>query len=186
VKVVDFGLVKKVDKQADANLSVANAIMGTPLYLAPEAITSPDALDARGDLYALGAVGYFLVTGKPVFSGSGILQVLTRTLNDAIESPSQRLGKPVPAKLEAILMQCLSRHPEDRPVDATEVREALLACDDVEPWTTAAAKDWWASARADAVAARAAKKKEDEEVSPFDATLTIAPRDGAGGAAAAE
>jgi eukaryotic-like serine/threonine-protein kinase len=182
VKVVDFGLVKKTEasQNSDANLSVANAIMGTPLYLAPEAITSPESVDARSDLYALGAVGYFLLTGKPLFSGAGVLDVLTRTLSDKIEPPSQKLGAPVPAKLEAIIMKCLARDPKLRPTDAATFRDELLACngDDVGLWTMNDAKEWW-KARAEDVANRARVKASEDEVSPFDATLTIAPRSAA-------
>src|SRR5262249_34398118 len=74
VKVLDFGLVKALDGQDKANVTSPNALIGTPLYLAPEAMNHPDRVDARTDVYAVGAVGYFLLTGTPVFTGSTIME----------------------------------------------------------------------------------------------------------------
>src|SRR5262249_59169500 len=72
VKVLDFGLVKPVDGREQANVTNPNALMGTPLYLSPEAVNQPDAVDARADVYAVGAVGYFMLTGTPVFTGTTV------------------------------------------------------------------------------------------------------------------
>lgn len=172
VKVVDFGLVRQLGN-SDPTLSTADAIAGTPLYLSPEAITSPKDLDARSDLYALGAVGYFLLTGEPVFRGESVLQVLTQALHQDVEAPSARLGKPIPAELEQIILACLARERDARPVDATAVRDALLACSDVSRWTAEDARHWW-STRADAVRKQAGGKHAP--ASPFSATLAVAPR----------
>lgn len=173
IKVVDFGLVRQLGN-SDPTLSTADAIAGTPLYLSPEAITSPKDLDARSDLYALGAVGYFLLTGEPVFRGESVLQVLTQALHQPVEAPSARLGKPIPPQLEQIILACLARERDARPIDATAVRDALLSCTDVSPWTPDDARNWW-STHAESVRKQTSVRGH-ALASPFSATLEVAPR----------
>jgi serine/threonine protein kinase len=93
-KVVDFGLVKELDTSGGSTTRSAdtNLLVGTPLYLSPEAITTPEHVDARSDLYALGAVGYFLVTGKPLFEGRTIMELCAHHLHTQPIPPSVRLG----------------------------------------------------------------------------------------------
>jgi eukaryotic-like serine/threonine-protein kinase len=172
VKVVDFGLVRKVG-MSDPAVSTTDAIAGTPLYLSPEAITTPDGIDARSDLYALGAVGYFLLTGTPPFEGKSVFDVLARTVGNPVEPPSARVDHPIPAKLEAIIVACLAKDRAGRPSDATALRQALLDCDDVPSWTAADAAAWW-STRAPALR----QTTTPGEVSPFTGTLAVAPRSG--------
>lgn len=144
VKVVDFGLVKDMGTRSGSVLETGiNTIVGTPAYLAPEAIASPDDVDARSDIYAIGAVGYFLLVGEPVFTGRSVMEVCAKHLHDAPARPSVRLGKPLPTELEEILLRCLEKQPDDRPATANAVREALLASG-VESWTEQEARAWWA------------------------------------------
>jgi eukaryotic-like serine/threonine-protein kinase len=153
VKVVDFGLVKVVGLGANGGappepaLSVANTITGTPLYLAPEAVTDPDSVDARADLYALGAVGYWLLTGAHVFGGRSVVEVLGHHLHTEPVAPSRRLAAPVAADLEAVLLACLAKKPEDRPSSAHDLRERLRACAAAGLWTNDRAAAWWAAHR---------------------------------------
>ncbi|HEU5061308.1 MAG TPA: serine/threonine-protein kinase, partial [Kofleriaceae bacterium] len=153
VKVVDFGLVKYVGLNADGGahsepaLSVADTITGTPLYMAPEAIAEPETVDARADLYALGAVGYWLLTGKHVFGGRSIVEVLGHHMHSEPIPPSRRLGAPVGADLEAVLLACLAKRPEDRPASAHLLRERLRACAAAGRWTAERAAAWWAANR---------------------------------------
>jgi serine/threonine-protein kinase len=166
VKVVDFGLVKDVGlagrgaTPAEPALSSANAITGTPLYLAPESVLAPETVDARTDLYALGAVGYWLLTGTHVFDGKSILEVCAQHLHSAPESPSTRLGAPVALDLETVLLACLAKRPEDRPASAHVLRDRLRACAAAGQWTNARAAQWWAmhreELRSGGAAARAA------------------------------
>jgi eukaryotic-like serine/threonine-protein kinase len=144
VKVVDFGLVKAIEGlSGDVAATNLNAITGTPLYLAPEAITSPDAVDARSDLYALGAVGYFLLTGHNVFEAKTVVEVLGKHLN-AIPVPlSERLGKPVPEDLAALILSCLAKSPEGRPASAAALRTGLRASAAFARYDAAAATAWW-------------------------------------------
>jgi eukaryotic-like serine/threonine-protein kinase len=169
VKVLDFGLVKDVGPSAsvgdasEAALTKADMITGTPLYLAPETLTAPETMDARADLYALGAVGYWLLTGTHVFSGASIFEVCAHHLHSVPDPPSARLGAPVAADLEAVLMACLAKRPEDRPASAHILRERLRACAAAGSWTNARAAEWWSlhrhqlrSGGAEASTARAA------------------------------
>jgi len=149
VKVVDFGLVKDVgfktqgERTSASLLSMADTITGTPLYLAPETVIAPESVDARTDLYALGAVGYWLLTGTHVFGGSSIVEVCAHHLHSAPELPSVRLGAPVAADLEAVLLACLAKRPEDRPASAHVLRARLLSCAAAGRWTQERAARWW-------------------------------------------
>ena len=153
VKVVDFGLVKDVglgargEAAAEPALTMANSITGTPLYIAPETVTSPETVDARTDLYSLGAVGYWLLTGTHVFGGRSILEVCAHHLHSVPDAPSTRLGAPVSADLESVLLACLAKRPEDRPASAHVLRERLRACAAAGRWTNARAAQWWAANR---------------------------------------
>ncbi|HEX2873416.1 MAG TPA: serine/threonine-protein kinase [Polyangiaceae bacterium] len=153
VKVVDFGLVKDIaakgsgDTPPDPTLTAANSITGTPLYLAPESILAPETVDARADVYALGAVGYWLLTGTHVFSGTSIVEVCAHHLHSAPEPPSTRLRGPVAADLESLILDCLAKRPEARPASARVVRERLLACSNAGGWTNDDAAAWWSSRR---------------------------------------
>jgi serine/threonine-protein kinase len=142
VKVLDFGLVKEV-AGGEASLSREDTVAGTPLYMAPEAITGR-GVDARSDLYALGAVAYFLLTGSPVFEGRTVVEVCARHLHAPVEPPSQRAGVALPARLEALVLACLAKSPADRPASAAALLDALAACDDVPAWTREDARRFWA------------------------------------------
>ena len=142
-KILDFGLVKEIDKQTSSSLTSANTITGTPQYLPPEAILAPESVDARTDLYALGAVGYFMLCGEHVFSGMSIVEVCGHHLHTEPTPPSERLGIELPSDLEALLMQCLKKDPEARPQSARALFDALGECQ-VERWTSSDATDWWA------------------------------------------
>ncbi len=143
VKVVDFGLVKPIRDAEAADLTAANAITGTPQYLAPEAITRPDSVDARSDLYALGAVGYFLLAGRDVFEGGTLVEICSHHLHSEPEPPSEKLDSVLASDLEQLLMACLAKKPSERPQNAAELRRRLGACQDAGRWTEADARAWW-------------------------------------------
>jgi len=143
VKVLDFGLVKDNSPDSGAALKTElNALIGTPTYLAPESIHSPSEVDGRTDLYALGAVAYFLLTGQDVFQGNTVVALCIAHLHDAPRRPSERLGRELPPDLEALVMSCLQKAPEARPASAASLRKALLACD-VAAWSNEDADAWW-------------------------------------------
>jgi eukaryotic-like serine/threonine-protein kinase len=145
VKVVDFGLVQ--DLAHTERPSAGHGIAGTPAFLAPEAITDPASVWGAADLYALGAVGYYLLTGTHVFDGNDVNEILRQHVDIAPEPPSLRLGQPVPAALEALILRCLHKDPQQRPTAAT-LATALDALEDVPAWSAAAATAWWATWRA--------------------------------------
>jgi serine/threonine-protein kinase len=122
----------------------ADSITGTPLYMAPECVTKPDTVDARSDLYALGAVGYFLLTGCHVFEGNTVVEVCSRHLLATPIRPSERAGRELPPALEALILDCLAKAPKDRPANAVEFAERL-ARSGLEPWRNADASAWWSS-----------------------------------------
>lgn len=145
-KVLDFGLVKDVAGSDGTRLTRENVLAGTPEYLAPEAIREGPSSDPRSDLYALGAVAYYLLTGTPVFDGSP-MQVIQKHLAAAPDPPSSRLGVPLPAKLEDLVLELLEKDPSRRPESAHAVLERLGSLDDVEPWSAERARTWWIERR---------------------------------------
>ena len=144
-KVLDFGLVKDLTSRNDANLTTAGQVTGTPHYMSPEALRDPDDVDARSDLYALGAVGYFVLTGQSVFEGKSTVEIWSHHLNTAPLPPSKRLEAPVPEDLENLLLACLAKSPDDRPQTASELREKLASCADWGAWTADRRQLWWES-----------------------------------------
>ncbi len=164
VKVVDFGLVKEIEgANADARVSALNTIVGTPLYLSPEAILTPGDLDARSDLYAVGCVAYFLLTGAPPFGGTTALEVFAKHMHGEPEPPSRRCS--VPAALEALILECLAKDRERRPDSARTLRKRLDACG-LDPWTDDDARGWW-SERGTAL------RESRATVSPSNETLAV-------------
>jgi serine/threonine-protein kinase len=143
-KVVDFGLAKDLEGASSSALTRATDITGTPLYLAPEAITAPDRVDARGDLYALGAVGYYLLAGVHVFEGATLVELCSHHLRTPPVAPSTRLGRPLPADLEAVVLSCLEKDPARRPQSADALASHLAMCVGVDEWKEAQAREWWA------------------------------------------
>jgi tRNA A-37 threonylcarbamoyl transferase component Bud32 len=143
VKVLDFGLVKSVGGQPSDNSLVTEIGMtpGTPAYMAPE-VGLGESYDGRADLYALGCVAYFLLSGHLVFEAPNVFQVIAGHLNDAPQPVSRRTDRPVPPALEQVVMACLAKRAVDRPQSAGEL-SASLAAIDVEPWTESEAARWW-------------------------------------------
>ena len=148
-KVVDFGLVKPLAAaETPSSVSARNVLTGTPLYMSPESMITPGAGDPRSDLYALGAVAYYLLSGHPVFEGASIAEVIGHHLHTEPAPPSARLGRPVPFELETIVMQCLRKQPDERPGSAEALRSALRRCRLVPAWTSDDAAEWWRRFRA--------------------------------------
>jgi eukaryotic-like serine/threonine-protein kinase len=179
VKVLDFGLVKEVKaKKMDPSLSNMGALVGTPLYLAPESITAPDKVDHRSDIYALGAVAYYLLTGGPFIKGRTMVEICAAHMYEKPESPSLRIGKPVPKSLETIILKCLEKSPDARPQSASELVDALDNAEGVEVWTNANARAAWAetppaSEKKPPQVIDAAPDSEIEEPAPASRSIPI-------------
>ncbi len=142
VKVLDFGLVKTASMGAEASLAtIEGVIMGTPAYMAPE-MALGENVDARTDLYALGCVAYYLLTGEQVFHGDTVLKVITQHLQAVPLPPSQRSKLPIPAALEHLVLACLAKKPEDRPQTARQLAQSLDAIAGMT-WGEEEARRWW-------------------------------------------
>jgi serine/threonine-protein kinase len=139
-KVVDFGLVKELDETA--GLTREGRLAGTPHYLAPETLTSTAQVTPQADLYSLGCVGYYLLTGQRVFDGS-VIEVCSHHLSTPPVPPSERLGYAVSQQLSRVLLACLEKTPDRRPASARALVERLDGCDDMAPWTPDDARTWW-------------------------------------------
>jgi len=142
VKVLDFGLVREFRSDGSVTGSNLDILVGTPLYLSPEAILSPAQLDSRADLYALGALAYVLLTGAPPFTGRTLVELCGHHLHTQPERPSAR-GVAVPDDLERLVMDCLAKDPGARPQGAQQVAELLGRCVDAGRWGEAEAERWW-------------------------------------------
>ena len=146
VKVLDFGLVKDLEGTEEAEVTMDQNARGTPLYMSPEAIATPADVGPASDLYAVAAVGYFLLTGSHVFSGRTLMAVCASHLYDEPEPPSRRLRSAVPEGLERLLLCGLAKNPALRPSSARAFRGALLQLRDrgeVARWTEDEASAWW-------------------------------------------
>ena len=156
VKVLDFGLVKDLGAvplrapgetsqapETPAAVSQDGSLLGTPLFLAPEGVTNPSAVDARLDIYAVGAVAYFLVSGEMPFTGATAIEIYAHQRRGPPPPLSGREGLQVPTGLEELIFECLSFTPEKRPATARDVQRRLSTCEGIEPWTEEMALAWW-------------------------------------------
>jgi len=144
VKVLDFGLVKDTtDPQLSARLTAPDATAGTPAYIAPEIVRGDAQADYRVDLYSLGCVAYWLVTGRLVFEAPNALQLMFQHAHAEPVPPSSRTELPIPAGFDEVVLACLAKRPEDRPASAGEVGRRLAASLDGDRWTTERAERWW-------------------------------------------
>ena len=142
-KVLDFGLVKVVESDRGAALTGVNEVTGTPQYMSPEAIETPSRVDARADIYSLGALAYYLLTGEHVFPGTSALDVCHDHVHTAPVPPSKRVDAEIPPAFEALILDCLAKDPADRPSTAADFEERLLSCPGVGVWDRARANLWW-------------------------------------------
>ncbi|MEE2827880.1 MAG: serine/threonine-protein kinase, partial [Myxococcota bacterium] len=176
-KVVDFGLVRQLGDAAEMGLTGEGSILGTPLYLAPESIRGGGAVDGRADLYALGAVGYYLLTGSHLFGGSQLLEICWKHLETPPEPPSERLGRPVPAALEQVLLDCLEKDPDKRPQTAADLRDRLRACvASLGPWGQVQAEEWWARNQQASPALQGSELEDSEERETQVGTIVVQRR----------
>ena len=143
-KVVDYGLVKEITANTGES---SQMILGTPAYIAPEVVTDPSKVGPAGDLYALGAVGYFLLTGKPVFEGKTSVDVCVQHVTATPVPPSKAAGIFIPEALEQTILRCLAKSPRDRPT-ARALAALLRDAPPAKDWTEDEALAWWTKFRA--------------------------------------
>jgi serine/threonine-protein kinase len=142
-KLLDFGLVKSFGTEDDSvKLTRDGALAGSPAYMSPEQALGHKVLDARSDIYNVGAVGYFLMTGKLPFDRESALQMLHAHAYEPLV-PSQEFNAAVPADLQRVILRCLEKDPDHRYQDAVTLEKALAACESTNPWTDERAEEWW-------------------------------------------
>jgi hypothetical protein len=143
VKVLDFGLVKALDDQKQAGMTDQRGLTGTPLYMSPEAIQLPGSVDARSDLYAVGAVGYYLLTGKPVFEAESVVDLCQKHVAAAPTPPSERTHGAIPTALENAILACLEKSRAKRPQTARDLSVLIKRCAEATAWSIDEADAWW-------------------------------------------
>jgi tRNA A-37 threonylcarbamoyl transferase component Bud32 len=141
-KLLDFGLVKPVAEMPSARLTMDGVISGTPLFMSPEQARGNGEVDARSDIYSLGAVAYNLLSGQPPFVRTSPLEVMIAHVRDDV-APLSQFQPDVPADLEQVILRCLAKRPEDRFQNADSLEQALSECAAADQWTQSYAARWW-------------------------------------------
>ncbi len=142
IKVLDFGLVKNVQDEGQGS---ERGLTGTPLYMSPEAIQTPLSVDGRSDLYAVGAVAYFLLTGRPVFEASSLDELCQKQVDEVPVKPSKRMRADLSQELEYAVLACLEKTRAKRPQTARDLAQLLTKCPEAAKWTIDDADAWWYS-----------------------------------------
>jgi len=142
VKVLDFGLVRAVHSRS-TDKTTWNAVVGTPHFMSPEAIERPAEADPRSDLYSVGAVGYWLLSGKTLFDCDSVQELLQQQVKLIPPRVSERLGSVISADLENLIMSCLSKVADQRPASALALDLLLSKCQSADAWSSDDAQKWW-------------------------------------------
>lgn len=143
VKVLDFGMVKAHREKSDVQLTVEGTAAGTPAFMAPELAMGRSDVDGRADLYSLGCLAYWMLTGMLVFEAENAMQMILHHVQTPPRPPSALSEIEIPAELEAIVMRCLAKSPDERPATASELWESLGEVKCAAPWTQTRAREWW-------------------------------------------
>jgi serine/threonine-protein kinase len=144
IKVLDFGLVKQAPSGAQASrLTVDGVAAGTPGYMAPEMAEGMSNVDHRADIYALGCVGYWLLTGTLVFEGASAVKMIVEHARTPPVPPSARSELVIPAALDEVILSCLAKSPDERPQSALELADRLRSLPVGGSWSAVDARSWW-------------------------------------------
>jgi serine/threonine-protein kinase len=141
-KLLDFGLVQDLSADADARLTRTGTVLGTPAYMSPEQAAGESAVDARGDVYGLGAVAFFALTGRAPFQGKTLGQLLAAHRSEP-PPPLTQLRPDVPADLAEVVARCLAKDPNDRYQSAADLDRAWGQCGCATQWSAEQAAEWW-------------------------------------------
>jgi serine/threonine-protein kinase len=166
-KLLDFGLVKeRSGRPGDGDEPSCGSFSGTPLYMSPEQALAYEDVDGRADIYSLGAVAYYLLTGNPPFSGMNVVDLLRAHAGQEVAPPST-LNVAVPGDVERVVLRCLEKNPAARFTDAASLGEAFGACECAVDWTKATAAAWWAQDR------EIKKRSDPTETQLIDVTIDL-------------
>lgn len=142
-KVLDFGLVKKMKTSESQQITSTNLVAGTPRYIAPERLSNVQANDPRSDIYSLGAVGFFILTGRDCVQGGSLAEILLQVVSTPPKRPSECTGVDIPKELDELIYSCLAKDPEDRPGSVEEILAVLENMELAREWTRSQAESWW-------------------------------------------
>jgi serine/threonine protein kinase len=143
-KVLDFGLVKPLAMgRADLDITAHSTVSGTPAFMSPEQVSGTQSIDGRSDIYAVGCLAYWLVTGHTVFSGRTAMETILQHTQATPVPPSQRTELEIPDALEQLILACLEKDPDRRPATAEAVAARLMAIETRAAWTPERARHWW-------------------------------------------
>jgi hypothetical protein len=178
VKVLDFGLVKHLGDPNATSLTgnEIGQIVGTPQFIAPETLRHPAQNDPRSDIYSLGALGYFLLTGNYVFTGGTVVEICQKHMTEPPIAPSARLGATVDPEFESLLLRCLEKDPAARPQSAAELADLLRASPRLRLWTLARRSAWWAEHREATRQAQAQAEMRPPSESPPTVKIAMSDR----------
>ena len=143
VKILDFGLVKHISGKHSRDLTRTLRILGTPLYMAPERLRNPADVDARADIYAVGAVAFYMLTGRRLFESGDDLELTSKILNDEPPRAAALAPQPIPVELDLIVTSCVEKKRELRPQRVSDLVEAFDALALEHRWTQREAQEWW-------------------------------------------
>jgi serine/threonine-protein kinase len=148
VKVLDFGLVKSegMSEKGRSQLTVQGFTSGTPAFMAPEMVSGESKIDGRADLYALGCVAYWLLSGRLVFEGKSAMSILLQHAKEAPPALSASTEIEIPGELEQVVLECLAKSPDERPQSASDLSGRLGELElGLRPWTQERAERWWSA-----------------------------------------
>jgi serine/threonine-protein kinase len=177
MKVLDFGLVKDVSGQRqETQLTTEGLASGTPAYMAPETVYGKRPVDARADIYALGCVAWWLLTGRPVFEANTPMEMVLKHVNEQPEPPSRYTEIAVPGEMDRFVLSCLEKEPGGRPQTAGEAMKILesIGCAGRE-WTPERAEEWWKTNLSDLLALESDQAETAPAKSGLEAPTLVAP-----------
>ncbi len=154
VKILDFGLVKSIAEPHSRDLTRTLRILGTPLYMSPQRLRNPTDVDARADIYAVGAVAFYMLTGRKLFEATDDLALTTKILNDEPPRVAEVASQPIPHELDLLVAACVEKESTNRPQRVSDLVDALTAMSEDLPWTQEHAAAWWAALPATEVGPR--------------------------------
>jgi serine/threonine protein kinase len=145
VKILDFGLVKMVDQPAGETITRTLRILGTPLYMAPERLRDPADVDARADIYAVGALAFFMLSGRRLFDSDDTLALTSRVLNEVPPRVSDAAAQSIPPELDQLVAACLEKRREDRPQHIGALIQILERVARTQRWAQRDAQAAWSA-----------------------------------------
>ena len=143
LKVLDFGVVSRQARESTVSITVTGIVLGTPAFLAPELVSGEGSFDGRADIYALGCVAFWLLTGRPPFEAGDAMSMLMHHSNTTPLPPSAMSEETIPADVDELVLECLSKAPAQRPANADVLLERLSKLSIADRWEPRRARVWW-------------------------------------------